>query len=495
VAFPLSGRRTALVAAFVSLVVALVGAVWLAPVQAAQNPPKPKPALPIGPGPFHPLDSFGSSATDDVVLHWNDQALAAIRTRPAPPPPVSARALAIMNTSMYNAWAAYDATAAPTVRAGWTRRPVEERTFERKSMAISFAAHRALTDLFPALADTFSAFLTTRLGYTAPVTAQPDDPAAVGIAAANAVIASRTDDGSNQANGYAETAPFYEPSNPPKELSWQPSLLGQTRFVVAHWYRVRPFALASPSQFLPPGPMLRTSDGSYSRAIDEMIRYSATLKDSDKVKAEYWSDGPQTEQPPGHWMLFTGAIARKNGYSLDQNVKLHFAVSNALFDAGIAAWNAKRTYDFIRPVMAVRTLKAGTTIRAWAGPGAGTQFIPAEKFQSYIPTPSFPDYVSGHSTFSSAAGRILRTFTGSDSLNMSATIGAGTSVVEPNQTPSRAVRLVWPTFTDAVQEAGESRMIGGIHFRDANLDGITLGTSVGSNTWSKAQTYFSGIAN
>jgi hypothetical protein len=491
VAIPRYGRCTALAAAFLSVVVALVGAVWLAPVQAAQNPPKPKPAQPIGPGPFHPLDSFRSTPTDDVVLHWNDQALAAIRTRPAPPPPVSARALAIMNTSMYNAWAAYDATAVPTVRDGWTRRPAEERTFESKSMAISFAAHRALTNLFPTLAGTFSTFLTSL--YTAAVIDQPDGAAAVGIAAADAVIASRANDGSNQPT-YGETEPLYAPSNPPKDLSWQPSLLGQIKFAVAHWYRVRPFALTSPNQFLPPGPTLKKSDGSYDKAIDEIIRYSATLKDVDKVEAEYWADGPQTEQPPGHWMLFTGAISRRNGYSLDQNVKLHFAVSNALFDAGIAAWNAKRRYDFIRPVMAVRTVKAGTTIRAWAGPGAGSQFIPADRFQSYIPTPSFPDYVSGHSTFSAAAGRVLRLFTGSDSLNMSTTIAAGSSSVEPNLTPAKATRLAWSTFANAAQEAGESRMIGGIHFRDANRDGITLGTSVGSNAWSKAQTYISGIA-
>jgi hypothetical protein len=492
-AIPRYARGAALAAAFLSVTVAVAGGVGQAPVEAAQNPPKPTPALPIGPGPFHPLDSLGSRPTDDVVLHWNDQALAAIRTPPTLSPPVSARALAIMNTSMYNAWAAYDATAAPTLRDGWTRRPPEERTFERKSMAITFAAHRALTNLYPALADTFTAF-RMNLGYTTSVTGQPDDPATVGVAAADAVIASRKDDGSNQANGYAETEPLYQPANPPKDLSWQPSVLGQTRFVVAHWYRVRPFALASPNQFLPPGPTLRKSDGSYSRAVDEIIRYSATLKDIDKVKAEYWADGPQTEQPPGHWMLFAGGVSRKNGYSLDQNVKLHFAVTNAMFDAGIAAWNAKRTYDLIRPVMAVRTLKAGTTIRAWAGPGAGSQFIAAERFQSYIPTPSFPDYVSGHSTFSAAAGRILRLFTGSDSLNVSTTISAGDSFVEPDLTPSRAVRLVWPTFTAAGQEAGESRKIGGIHFNDANLDGLTLGTSVGSNTWSKAQTYFSGIA-
>lgn len=78
--------------------------------------------------------------------------------------------------------------------------------------------------------------------------------------------------------------------------------------------------------------------------------------------------------------------------------------STGLLDAGIAAWNAKRRYDFIRPVTAVRTTQAGKTIKAWAGPGQEIKVIPAEQFRSYIPTPPFPDYVSGHSTFSAAAG-------------------------------------------------------------------------------------------
>ena len=85
----------------------------------------------------------------------------------------------------------------------------------------------------------------------------------------------------------------------------------------------------------------------------------------------------------------------------------------------------------IRPITAVRTVKAGTTIRAWAGPNQGTCDIPAEQFASYIATPPHSDYVSGHSTLSAAASRILRLFTDSDTLNMSATIGAGTSTVEP----------------------------------------------------------------
>ncbi len=491
-------RTAALTAGLSLLVVALVGPLTTASVLAGANPPKPKAVKPIGPGPFHPLDAYGSTVNDNVVLKWNDQALAAIRTV-FPAPPVSARALAVMNTSIYDAWTAYDATAVPTRRTGWTRRPTEERTPERKSMAISYAAHRALSDLFPSMEPTFTAF-RDGLGYTAVPTGQPDDPATIGTAAADAVIGARRNDGANQAGdapGSVSGLPYsdytrYAPPSPPAELSWQP-LPGQS-FIVPQWHLVTPFALRSADQFTLPGPKLRKSDGSYEKSVDEIIKFSAKLDDGTKVRAEYWSDGPKTEQPPGHWMLFAGAVSRKTGHTVDQDAKLHFAVSNALLDAGITAWNAKRAYGFIRPVMAVRTLKAGTTIKAWAGPNQGTRTIGAEQFVSYIGTPPHPDYVSGHSTFSGAAARVLRLFTGSNTLQMSATIAKGSSVVEPGSVPAAAVKLSWPTYTDAADEAGLSRLLGGIHFRDANRDGLVLGNSVGSHTWNKAQTYFTGTA-
>ena len=490
-------RKTALTWGFSLLVVALVGPLTTTSVLAGENPPKPKAVKPIGPGAFHPLDSYGSTINDNVVLKWNDQALAAIRTV-FPAPPVSARALAIMNTSIYDAWTAYDATAVPTRRTGWTRRPVDERTPERKSRAISYAAHRALSDLFPSLEPTFTSF-RNNLGYDDPPTGQSDDPATIGTDAANAVIAARRDDGANQAGdvpGGVAGVPYsdytgYAPTSPASALSWRP-LPGQA-FIVPHWNRVTPFALTSAGQFMPPGPALK-SKGSYEKAVDEIIKFSAKLDDGTKVRAEYWSDGPKTEQPPGHWMLFTGATSRKNRHTIDQDAKLHFAVSNALLDAGIIAWNAKRSHDFVRPVTAVRTIKAGTTVKAWAGRDLGTRTIPAEQFVSYIATPPHPDYVSGHSTFSGAAARVLRLFTGSNTLQMSATIGKGTSAVEPGKVPAAAVTLSWPTYTYAADEAGLSRLLGGIHFRDANRDGLTLGDSVGSNTWSKAQTYFTGTA-
>ena len=486
-------RRSVLV--MVSVLVLSVAVVAASTsVGAVEKPPKPKPAVPKGPGPFHPFASFGSSPNDNVVLKWNDQALAAVRPL-APPPPVTARALAIMNTSIYNAWTAYDATAVPTQRAGWARRPAAEHAIEYKSMAISYAAHRALTNLFPSL-DTpergrlFTSFLTS-LGYTTVPTGQPDDPATIGIQAADAVIAARANDGANQAAGYADTS-GYAPTSPPGPLTWQP-LPGQS-FAVPHWRQVTPFALSSASQFLPPGPGLKKSDGSYDKAIKAVIDQSAKLDDQTKARAEYWADGPKSEQPPGHWHLFAGAISRKHSQTIDQDAKLNFAVSNALLDAGITSWNAKRRYDFIRPVTAVRTTQAGKTIKAWAGPGQGTKVIPAEQFRSYIPTPPFPDYVSGHSTSSAAAAQVLRSFTGSDTLNLTVNFAAGSSFVEPGTVPAAAVPMGWSTYTAAAGEAGLSREYGGIHFRDADAHGLNLGRAVGTNTWNKAQTYFQGIA-
>ena len=92
---------------------------------------------------------------------------------------------------------------------------------------------------------------------------------------------------------------------------------------------------------------------------------------------------------------------------------MFFALGNALLDASIAVWDAKRFYDSIRPISAVRYLFAGQTITAWGGPGLGTREILGEQFRPYLPTPPFAEYTSGHSAFSAAAARRLQRFTGS----------------------------------------------------------------------------------
>jgi hypothetical protein len=225
---------------------------------------------------------------------------------------------------------------------------------------------------------------------------------------------------------------------------------------------------------------------------------SATLTDLTKVRAEYWADGPHSETPPGHWLLFGAAACRARGYDLDQSAKLTFALANAELDASIAAWNAKLHWDYVRPITAVRTRMKGKLVLAWAGPYKGTRLIRGETWIPYqastFPTPPFPEYVSGHSTFSAAGARVLRLFTGSDLFGARVTIPAGSSRIEPGATPALPMVLAWPTYTVALDEAGNSRRQGGIHFLDADLGGRDLGDAVGANAWAKAQSYFNGSA-
>jgi hypothetical protein len=466
----------------------------------------PLPALPIGPGPLYPLDSYGPRADDDAVLRWSEQTLAAIRALKTGPT-VNARALSIVHTAMYDAWAAYDATAVGTRLGGSLRRPAAERNDAYKSQAASFAAYRALLNLFPAKAADFRA-LMTGMGYDPDdASTDPASPTGVGNQAAAAVLAFRATDGSNQANGYADTI-GYVPVNTPDQVNdpfhWQPlrhpdangNLVVQ-KYLTPHWGNVTPFALTSHNQFLPPGPTQRTLLQLDEEVTDTLLM-SATLTDLTKTRAEYWADGPHSETPPGHWLLFAGAVCRARGYSLDQAAKLTFALANAELDASIVAWNAKLRWDYVRPITAVRHRMKGKLVLAWAGPYKGTRLIRGETWAPYqavtFPTPPFPEYTSGHSTFSGAGAKVLQRFTGSDLFGARVTVRPGTSFVEPGATPLLPTILTWPTFSAARDEAGMSRRYGGIHFPDADLHGRESGTSVGQQAWNKAQTYFNGTA-
>jgi hypothetical protein len=493
----------------VTLVVALLGAIITtatADVTLNLTIKLPLPALPIGPGPLYSIDNYGPRPDDNVVLRWDEQTLAVIRALKTGPT-INARALAIIHTAMYDAWAPYDSRAVGTRLGGSLRRPTEERNLAYKSMAISYAAYRALLNLFPAKAADVTAFMTS-LGYDPnDATTDPASPAGVGNTAAAAVLAFRANDGSNQAGGYADTT-GYVPVNTPDQINdpfhWQPLRVPDgnggfivQKFLTPQWRNVTPFALTSPDQFELPGPTPTTLLLLDQEVTDALLQ-SASLTDQSKMRAEYWSDGPNSETPPGHWCLFAQAISRARGYSLDNDVKMFFALANAELDASIAAWSAKRDWDYVRPITAVHVRKKNQLVLAWGGPYKGTRLIWGQDWQPYqpatFPTPPFPEYVSGHSTFSGAGARVLQNFTGSDTFGARVTLPAGSSRIEPGATPLLPVVLLWATFSAARDEAGESRRQGGIHFPDADHNGRTLGTSVGQNALTRSQTYFNGTA-
>lgn len=110
-------------------------------------------------------------------------------------------------------------------------------------------------------------------------------------------------------------------------------------------------------------------------------------------------------------------------------------------------------------------------------------------------TPPFPEFISGHSTFSAAGAEILKSFAGSAAFGASATVRAGSSKVEPGAVPATDVTLSWATFSDAADQAGISRRYGGIHFVQGDLQGRSGGRLAGALVWAKALTHFNGTAN
>jgi hypothetical protein len=233
---------------------------------------------------------------------------------------------------------------------------------------------------------------------------------------------------------------------------------------------------------------------------------------------------------------------------LEWDVKLYFALNGATHDAAVAAWGAKGHYDSVRPISMIRymgglgqssdpdapsydpeglplepglveVVTARTTapgqrhealrghegeiaIRAWQGrpqnPDAevgGVGWVRAVEWVPYqLPsfvTPAFAAYVSGHSTFSRAAAEVLTGITGSPYFPGGLAeyrIPKGDLAFEAG--PDEDVVLQWAAYADAADQAGISRLYGGIHIRNDDLDGRKVGYQCGQAAWAKAQTYY-----
>ena len=400
---------------------------------------------------------FSTPAAATVVSDWNAAALAEVRASKLGPP-IVARALAIAHTCMYDAWAAYDDVAIGTV-PGWDlRRSLVEHTDANKAEAISFAAYRCLVNLFPTGAARL-ADVMERLGYD-PGNTSTDvtTPAGIGNVAAQAVIDDRRDDGSNQ---YGDLHPGaysdytgYTPRNQPMAfctplprdcppldiddpLHWQPLIsdTGVTQtFIAPHWESVRPFALRSAAQFddrplLVPPPDIFNGPRSYQKNAEEILKYSRELNDERKLIVEYWADGPASELPPGHWGLFAQFVSQRDDHSIDEDVKMFFAMHNASFDAGIVAWHFKRKYDGVRPITAIRYLKRGQDRPRLGRTGPAHRAHRRRAMDAVQPRKQPDSRVSratsrGIRHSRSASAEVLKRFTGSDHFGFSTVIPA-----------------------------------------------------------------------
>ncbi|MHA6346532.1 vanadium-dependent haloperoxidase [Roseivivax sp. CAU 1761] len=253
---------------------------------------------------------------------------------------------------------------------------------------------------------------------------------------------------------------------------------------------------------------------------EEVIAYSAGLTDRHKIIAEFWEDGAGTAFPPGTFMAFGHFVSARDGHDTGADAVMFLALANAMLDAGIATWDSKVAYDYARPVRAIRDLgelgligewgtdaltgETGYVIEAFGGfdaegYGRGTQTVLAENFVTFqrpgdYPSPPFAEYTSGHSAFSAAGAEVLRQITGSDAFGGTVRFAADSIQFERN-VPATDTVFTWDTFTAAADEAGLSRLYGGIHFSDGDLNGRALGRAVGADAVAQAERFVDGTAS
>ena len=379
----------------------------------------------------------------DVVLDWNATTLKAVEfDRSAPP--VAAYNMALVHTAVFDAVNA--------IENGYQRYQIDAPVAAGSSAiaAAAAAAHRILSQLYPRQTATFDAQLAASLAEVANGAAK-DQGVTLGRYVADALLAARQNDGSN-------AVVSYPPGTNPGD--WQPTGDSYAGAALPQWPNVRPFGLTTGSQFRPDGPPALNS-AEYAAEFNEVKSLGAktgSTRTADQTQiAQFWSDGNSTYTPPGHWNEIAEAAALKQGNSLLENARLFALLNVSLADAGIAAWDAKYTYDFWRPVTAIQQ--------------AATDNNPATtadaNWQSLLITPNHPDYVSGHSTFSGAAETILSKFFGETYTFTSSSLGLP------------GVYRTFTSFDAAAEEAGVSRIYGGIHFRSANQEGLATGRQIG----------------
>lgn len=270
------------------------------------------------------------------------------------------------------------------------------------------------------------------------------------------------------------------------------------------------------------------------------------LGDYGRVIAEFWADGPDSETPPGHWNTLANTVTEHPDFEpriggsgplvpqLEWDVKLYFALNGALHDTAVAVWGCKRAYDYVRPISSIRYLASQNTLpleedlvevvtvesslpggrhagltpgkiaaHVWGGEPddpttefTGTKWIHAEDWLPYqrstFVTPAFAGYVSGHSGFSRAAAEVLTRMTGSP--YFPGGLGTFTAPADTflafEHGPSVEVILQWATYYDAADEAGISRLYGGIHVPADDGPGRIIGSQCGIAAFQLATQYF-----
>jgi len=320
------------------------------------------------------------------------------------------------------------------------------RPLAHPTAAAAQAAHDVLVNIYPDQQATFDAELA---GWLARVRGGVRKRVGIelGHDAAAAIIAARTGD---RMDVFGEYAPRDQPGDyqfvPPFDFVFRPAF-GDSK----------PFALVSGEQFrAPPPPDLTSAE--YAVSFDETAAFGvvdSTVRSEDQSQeAQWWFEFAEVG-----WNRITNLLARQRGVHLYPAARMFALVNMGIIDAYVAIWNAKQFYDTWRPVTAIRASDAD-----------GNDLTdPDPTWESFLVNPPTQEYPSAHAIESAAAAEMLVASLGTDSVSFSSE-----STTAPPDNPTRS----FTSIRAAAEEAADSRIMAGIHFRFSTDAGLVAGRQV-----------------
>ncbi len=390
------------------------------------------------------IDSAIYWDTGPATKRWTELQLDMILVS-SPNPLRTARGLALMHIAMYDALVAawdskYAYNRATPSSVDLKLKPAiktrENPSYPSEHAVVAGAASRVLERLFPGPGAEFfeakaqeAAMSRVIAGANWPT--DVEQGLALGRVVADRVLAVAAADGSNATwDGKRLTGPCTWEPNPNDVMS---PLLPNIHVtpLAPTWGQVKPWVMVSGDQFRPIQPP--SCNGDMREQMLEVYNTVNKLTDQQKKIASFWEDGPGSFKPPGHWFEIALDLVREHGTNTPRTARVFAYLGAVEMDASISVWDAKYTYWSIRPI---------TYIRENIDPSWST----------FLSTPTFPGYVSGHSGFSGAAEKLLG-----------------------YMFPDRKAVL-----NSMAEEAALSRLLGGIHIRADNEVGLSMGRKIGS---------------
>jgi PAP2 superfamily len=392
------------------------------------------------------LQDARDSSTQPVnpVVQWNRALLVIVRTPKAQPATIHpTRSFAIMHAAIYDAVNTIDGTHRP-----YLVRLTGVSPFASQDAAADAAAHAVLVALYPNFQTTLDAQLQQLLAQI-PDGADKAEGITIGQTVANRILALRSNDGSANA-----PIPFVFGTAPGDYQSTPPNFPKQPQFT--HWSHVTPFALEQANQFRPDPPPALTSD-TYSDVLNEVqslgIAGSTTATPDQALTGRFWNGAIQN-----YWNEIAQTASVAHNLTTAENARLFGLLNLALADDVIAFYDAKYTYNFWRPVTAIREAATDGNPKTLPNPN----WLP--DVGNTTPDPAYP---GAHAVISAGGASVLISFFRGNHFDFTVT-----SEVLPGVDRSFA------SFSAAAEEATLSRIFAGVHFRSDLTTGQRLGREV-----------------